>query len=289
MEDRGCKHGGGTAVADPFDEVLQRTDSARSDHRYRYRIGDGAGERDVEPLLRAVAIHRRQQDLAGAERGYLARIIDRIEARGIAASVGEDFPALAFPRLRYALGIDRDDDTLISEFFRRLLHEGASGHGRGVDRYLIGPGGQKLTDVLDRAHTAADGERHKARLGRALDYVEDDVTVLVTGGDIQEREFVGAGRVIGDRRRDRIAGIAQVEKFHAFDDAAVLDVETGDDANLEHVLTWSHWPSGRAAALRPDRAVRRRARGRQWRRRAFWHAALIAPPHPRSTRAPPKR
>ena len=54
------------------------------------------------------------------------------------------------------------------------------------------------------------------------------------GGDVEEAEFVGAGGVIGDRRFDGIAGVAQVDEIDALDHAAVLDVEAGDHANLEH-------------------------------------------------------
>ena len=50
----------------------------------------------------------------------------------------------------------------------------------------------------------------------------------------RKRQFVGAGLVIGDRRRDRIAGIAQIDEIDALDDAAVFDVEAGNDADLEH-------------------------------------------------------
>ncbi len=65
-------------------------------------------------------------------------------------------------------------------------------------------------------------------------HVEDGVAVLVARGDVEEAELVGAGRVIGDRRLDRIAGVAQVDEVDALDDAAVLHVEAGDDADLEH-------------------------------------------------------
>ena len=50
----------------------------------------------------------------------------------------------------------------------------------------------------------------------------------------RKRELVGAGGVIGDGGFDRIAGVAQIDEIDAFDDAAVLDVEAGDDADFEH-------------------------------------------------------
>ena len=50
----------------------------------------------------------------------------------------------------------------------------------------------------------------------------------------RKRELVGAGGVIGDRRFDRVAGVAQIEEPDALDDTAVLDVEAGNDADLEH-------------------------------------------------------
>ena len=68
------------------------------------------------------------------------------------------------------------------------------------------------------------------------DHVEDDAAVLVARRDVEEGELVGTGGVIGDRRLDRIAGIAQVDEVHALDDPAVLDVEAGNDADLEHRL-----------------------------------------------------
>ena len=56
----------------------------------------------------------------------------------------------------------------------------------------------------------------------------------MTCGDIKETKFVGAGCIIGFRRLNRIASIDEIDKIHALDDAAVLDVETGDDAGFQH-------------------------------------------------------
>ena len=197
-------------------------------------IGDRAGERDVEALLGAVAVHRGEQDLAGAERHDLARVVDRVEAGRVAAAMGEDLPAVRLARLRHLLGVDRHHDALVAEFLRRLLHEGAPVHRRGVDRDLVGAALQQLADVLHGAHAAADGQRHEAGFRGARHHVEDGVAVLVARRDVEEGQLVGARRVIGDRGLHRIAGVAQVDEVDALDDAAVLHVEAGNDADLEH-------------------------------------------------------
>ena len=85
-----------------------------------------------------------------------------------------------------------------------------------------------------RAHAAADGERHETGFRGTPHHVEHDAAVFVARGDVEESQLVGAGLVIGDRGLDRIAGIAQVDEIDALDDAAVLHVEAGNDADLEH-------------------------------------------------------
>ncbi len=85
-----------------------------------------------------------------------------------------------------------------------------------------------------RAHAAADRERHEAGFRGAPHHVEHDAAVLVACGDVEKCQLVGAGLVIGNGRGDRIAGVAQIDEIDAFDDAAVFDVEAGDDADLEH-------------------------------------------------------
>ena len=119
-------------------------------------------------------------------------------------------------------------------FSAASLHERAVVHRRGVDRDLVGAGAQQRADVLDGAHAAADRHRHEAGFRRALHDVENGAAVFVAGRDVEEGQLVRARCVIGDRRFDRIAGIAQVDEIDALDDAAVLHVETGNDADLEH-------------------------------------------------------
>src|SRR5436309_10119345 len=54
VKDRGGEDRGGMAVANPFDEMIERPDPARGDDRHPHRIGDGAGQRDVEAGFGAV-------------------------------------------------------------------------------------------------------------------------------------------------------------------------------------------------------------------------------------------
>ena len=150
--------------------------------------------------------------------------------------MGEDLEALAaLLARRDALGVDRHDDALGAEFLRRRAHEVALLHRRGVDRHLVGAGLEQLAHVVELAHPAADGERHEAALGGALDHVEDGVAVLMARRDVEEAKLVGAGLVIGGCRLDGIAGVAQIDEVDALDDAAVLHIEAGNDADLQHV------------------------------------------------------
>src|ERR1700676_3858072 len=79
------------------------------------------GQGDIKTLPGAVAVHRGEQNFAGAERDHFAGISDGVDAGRVAAAMGEDFPTLRLARLRHFLGIDGDHDALIAELFRRLL------------------------------------------------------------------------------------------------------------------------------------------------------------------------
>ena len=100
---------------------------------------------------------------------------------------------------------------------------------RRIDRHLVGAGQQQLANIVRRAHPATDGEGHEALLGGPRDHIEQGVAVLVRGGDIEERQLVGAGLIIELRLLHRVAGIDEIDEVHALYGAAVLDVETGDD------------------------------------------------------------
>jgi hypothetical protein len=132
-----------------------------------------------------------------------------------------------------ALGIDRNDDALVSEFVGGFSHEIRIVDRRRIDRNLVGAAEQQLADIGDGPHTAADGERHETLLGGACDDIEDRLAVIRGCGNVEEAELVGTGRIIGLGRFDGIAGIDQIEEIDALDDTAVLDVEAGDHAGFQ--------------------------------------------------------
>src|SRR5262249_32749327 len=120
MEDRGSERRRGMAVADACDEVIQRAYAARRDYRHLHGIGHRTRERDVVALFGAVAIHRGEQNFAGAKARHFPGIGNRVDARRVAAAMGENFPARGLAFFRNFLCVDRDDDALIAELLRRL-------------------------------------------------------------------------------------------------------------------------------------------------------------------------
>src|SRR5262249_12343351 len=92
MEDRGGEHGRGAALGDTIDQVVELADAARGNDRHRYGVRYRPGEREVEARLGAIAVHRGEQDLAGAVVGHAPRPVDRIEPGALAAAMGEDLP-----------------------------------------------------------------------------------------------------------------------------------------------------------------------------------------------------
>src|SRR5574341_362912 len=70
--------------------------------------------------------------------------------------------------------------------------------------------------------------------GRPPDDVQHDRAPLVRGRDVEEDQLVRVLLVVGDGCRHGIAGVRQVDEPDALDDAAVLDVEAGDDALGQH-------------------------------------------------------
>ena len=117
MEHAGCQQAGGASLG-PFDEVLQRANPARGDHRQPNSRAYGSQQVQIEPQTGAVAVHAGQQDLPRSQFRDLSAPGDGIDARRAAATVREHLPMLRAG----LLGIDRYDNALAAEFLRRFAH-----------------------------------------------------------------------------------------------------------------------------------------------------------------------
>ena len=85
-----------------------------------------------------------------------------------------------------------------------------------------------------RAHAATHGQRDERPARRPLDDVEQRAAPFRRGGDVEEHELVGALARVALGELGRIALVDEVDEARALHDAAIGDVEAGDDPAAEH-------------------------------------------------------
>ena len=96
----------------------------------------------------------------------------------------------------------------------------------------------ELVDLLDALDAAADGERDEHFLSNLLNEFHHGLSRTDGGRDVQEDQFVGPGVAVAGTEFHRVAGITQVQKVDALDDAIVFDIETRNDSLGQHVVAF---------------------------------------------------
>src|ERR1051325_10211248 len=235
VEDARGEDGVGPAFEEHVGHVLQTARAAAGDDGHAHGFADAPRDHEVEARLGAVGVDAVEHDLARAELHRTLRPLDGVEARRLAAALRKDFPAIArdLPR------VDGDDDALAAELLRAGADEIGRGERGGVDARLVRPGAEHRVHVVHGADAAADGQRHEAFVGHALDDLDHRLAPVRAGGDVEEHHLVGALRVVAQGERDGIADVAQfaglgLAELHAAGDVAVVHVKAGDDAFGEH-------------------------------------------------------
>jgi len=127
-------------------------------------------------------------------------------------------------------GVDGGDDALCAVACGRLFDERRIVHTRGIDAHLVGAGIEQRADVVDVAHASSDRQGNEHLVGHGTDHLVEQPAGLHACPDIEEGELIGALAVVAAGDFDRVAGIAQVDEIDAFDDAALGNVEAGNDA-----------------------------------------------------------
>ena len=213
-------------------QVLQIAHAAAGDHRNIQRIGNRPGQCQIKTIFLPVPVHAGQQDFTRTQVLHFFCPRHRVEAGGIASAVSEYFPMPG----RNLLGIDRYYNAL------RTITPGGIGdqlrikYRSGVDADFIGSRIQQIAHVAHFAHAATDGQRNKNLRGNLLDDAENNSPIVRAGGDVEEGQLIRALFIITTRNFYGIAGIAQFDKAHAFDDPAGSHIKTRNDALGEHEL-----------------------------------------------------
>ena len=123
---------------------------------------------------------------------------------------------------------------MAAEFFRCFSDKIRIFYRRRVDGDFIRAGQQKLSDVFDFANPAADGQRHKTLFRRVPDDVVNGVAIVRAGGNVEETKLIRPGLVIDPGLFDGVAGIDQIDKVDALNDAPFVDIQAGDDSDFQH-------------------------------------------------------
>ena len=122
-----------------------------------------------------------------------------------------------------------------TEHLRQLADQLGARQRGGVDRDLVGAGVEHGLSVVRRTDAAADHERDEDVVGGPPRQLDDRLTTLVRGGDVEEDQLVRPLGVVAGRELDRVAGVAQADEVGPLDDPARVHVEAGDDALQSHV------------------------------------------------------
>ena len=100
---------------------------------------------------------------------------------------------------------------------------------RTVNTDFIGAGIEHATNIFRRANAAANGQGDKYLTGNLFDNMDDGIAVVMRRGNVQKGYFVGAFSVITPGNFHRVAGIANIDEFYAFDDSTVIDIQAGNN------------------------------------------------------------
>ena len=255
MKHRRGQRGVGLAGREDLVEVLERPGAARGDHGNRHGGRHGGGQRAVEPAAGAVAIDGRQEDLSRAAVRRLARPLDRLAAgrRSVrcARTPRSDRPV--------ALRVDGDDHRLRAiprrqpRQERRVLERGAV-RARPCRRRRRAPPPRPPRDRMPPP--TASGMKSSAETARSVS--SSARRFSMRRGDVEDDQLVDALGVVAPRERGRLAGVRESFELHALDDAAVADVEAGDQAlgTHDHLEIWKF---GNLEIFTKERRMRRPA------------------------------
>ena len=209
--------------------------AARRDHGDVDRIGDGARDGEVVARRRAVAVDAVHDDLPGAEVLAAPDPLEGVETRRAPCAVDEHLVAARDPvTSAHVAHLGGEHHALAPEGLGALADEVGVAHRHRIDADLLGPRLQHFIHVVDRSDSATYREGHEHVVRHPPHGVEVDLAPLHAGGDVVEHDLVDL--VVVEGRRKVLGGrdVDVVEELLRLRDAAVHDVEAGDEALRQH-------------------------------------------------------
>ena len=214
--------------------MIECAHTTRSNDGYGERITHCACQLQIKTRFGPVAIHAGQQDFTRAVISHLTRPLQGVQPRVLAAAMAINIPALAaygnlFRRCA-ALGIYRNHYALRTIPVCRIANHLRIGNGCRIETGLVGPRIQEPSHIFQRAHASTHRQRNENLAGHRFNDVQDQITTVAGGGNVQKRQLVSTLLVISGSHLDGIARIAQANEINALDHTATGYVQTGNDA-----------------------------------------------------------
>ena len=103
------------------------------------------------------------------------------------------------------------------------------------DGKLVCPFTQKHLKIFYGSDASADGKWNKYFLSYFSYHINNRISGIRRGCDIQKYQFIGSGLIISCRNLHRIPGIPQIHKIHTFYHAAVMNIQTWNDSFRKHI------------------------------------------------------
>src|SRR5690606_5260160 len=184
--------------------------------------------------------------------------LDGINTGWLAATVGENFPAVWFAFGADFLGINGNDDALRTKTAGSFADKFGIAHRRRIYTDLVSTGVEQVANILQCAHATADGKRNEDFRCHAFDRVQGSIAIFVTGGDIQKGDFIRALFVVTTGDFHRVPGVADTFELHPFHHASLVDIETGNNAFRQThgqlpalCVSWSDnaWPAAKSSVF----------------------------------------
>jgi len=214
------------AACHRFVAVLWGACAAGCDDWYSNGLGYCARQLEVVSHLGTVAVHACEQNLARASLLAFDRPLHGIHAGGCSSAMDEDLPfRRGFFIISSPFGIDRYDNTLISELFGRLRNDLRSLDRRRVDCYFVCACAQDLSEIFDGPNTASNRERDEDLFCDARRDLDNQIALFVTGSDIEENELVRAHCIIPLGELCGVPRITKIEEIHSLDYTPAFNIE----------------------------------------------------------------